>query len=296
MDKKMTVLSEHEKHSAHIKNQILSQSDMAIRYVYLHIHAKSKLLLELETGGNIRFEDEQKDEPWVKECEVAVKAFIKKTISKDAPRTIQIHRLSRLHNRNLKLKLDDKIGLKSDDAFSGLSLVCTTKQAEMDIFSVVEHGFGQESDLLFSNYLDCNIKKKHKDSSNAIQMRKLKRALITKVYTERVAPIKDDAESLSQVESEDYPLIDAVYIERQSTSSKPETNADPAKDFAILDRDLIIPEYFIEYSLEADNNQRMTKFERLALDIAYSNKLSHSNMPHIIGSVSSRFERGQVST
>jgi len=52
----------------------------------------------------------------------------------------------------------------------------------------------------------------------------------------------------------------------------------------------VIPEYFIEYSIEGNKNTYMTKFERLALDIAYSNKLSHSNMPHIIGSLSSHFE------
>jgi hypothetical protein len=58
-----------------------------------------------------------------------------------------------------------------------------------------------------------------------------------------------------------------------------------------MDKRIIIPEYFIEYSLEGDTSPKyMTKFERLALDISYSNKLSHSNMPHIIGSLSSHFE------
>lgn len=57
-----------------------------------------------------------------------------------------------------------------------------------------------------------------------------------------------------------------------------------------MDSSIVVPEYFIEYSLEREKNTHMTKFERLALDVAYSNKLSHSNMPQIIGSLSNHFE------
>ena len=64
------------------------------------------MLLELETGGNLRFEDEQKNDPWVSECENLVKMFIKPIASKHSPRTIHVHRISKLHNRHIKLNFD----------------------------------------------------------------------------------------------------------------------------------------------------------------------------------------------
>lgn len=90
-------------HHSEISSQIMDQryifdynSDMAIR----------KLLLELETGGNVRFEDEQQGDVWINECENLVKLFIKRSATSDFRRTIQIHRISRLHNRHMKMKFD----------------------------------------------------------------------------------------------------------------------------------------------------------------------------------------------
>ena len=96
IENKLSTLKTLLAHRSDIHNQILNQSDMAIR----------KLLLELETGGNIRFEDEQKEDAWVADCEALVKMFIKRAASKTSPRTIQIHRISRLHNRHMKLKFE----------------------------------------------------------------------------------------------------------------------------------------------------------------------------------------------
>jgi hypothetical protein len=65
------------------------------------------------------------------------------------------------------------------------------------------------------------------------------------------------------------------------------------KNLRILNNQLIMPEYLIEYSLENEKNPCATKFERLSLDISYSNKLSHSNMPSTISSLLSRFDNGK---
>jgi hypothetical protein len=86
-------------HHSEISSQIMDQSDMAIR----------KLLLELETGGNVRFEDEQQGDAWINECENLVKLFIKRSVTNDLRRTIQIHRISRLHNRHMKMKFDVRV-------------------------------------------------------------------------------------------------------------------------------------------------------------------------------------------
>ncbi|KAJ3196285.1 Leucine-rich repeat-containing protein 9 [Irineochytrium annulatum] len=54
IESKMRTLLSLQNHKKDVANQISQQSDMAIR----------KLLLELETGGNVRFEDDQRDDSW----------------------------------------------------------------------------------------------------------------------------------------------------------------------------------------------------------------------------------------
>lgn len=176
--KKYDVLAAHDNHNKNIQHQIYLQSDMAIR----------KLLLELETGGNVRFEDEQKDEAWVKECEALVKVFIKKTITPNSPKSVQIHRLSKLHNRNLKIMLEGKLGPKINQPNYAFHLCCKLKQSEMDAFEILENGFREDSEFSFSNYIDSTL------SENSFTefetSRKLKRALIVKVYTDRIEEYK----------------------------------------------------------------------------------------------------------
>lgn len=282
--KKYDVLAAHDNHNLHIKSQISLQSDMAIR----------KLLLELETGGNVRFEDEQKDEAWVKECEALVKVFIKKTVTAHSPKAVQIHRLSKLHNRNLKLLLEGKLGPKMHQPNYSFHLCSKLKNSDIDAFEVVEHGFRTDRQLYFTNYIDFTAPDDiYKDGESS---RRLNRALIVKVYTDRVQEFEGGIinyylirqESLQNIDKNEYQAIDAVFNVKTFPSVKP--GSDTAKDYFIMDSSIVVPEYFIEYSLEGEKNKQMTKFERLALDIAYSNKLSHSNMPNIIGSLSNHFE------
>ena len=99
---------------------------------------------------------------------------------------------------------------------------------------------------------------------------------------------------LHNLDKEAYRSYDAVYKNIKSSSDK--VGMESVKDYVILDGSIIVPEYFIEYSVERDKNKFLTKFERLSLDIAYSNKLSHSNMPQIIGSLSNHFDSSPVSS
>ena len=175
---KYNVLAMNDVHNKHIQSQISLQSDMAIR----------KLLLELETGGNVRFEDEQKDESWVKDCEDLVKMFMKKTITPNSPKAVQIHRLSKLHNRNLKMNLEGKLGPKIQQQNYAFHLCCIFKDEKMDAFEIVEHGFRADSLIMFSNYIDCTMPKdSFKDCETS---KRLNRAVIVKVYTDRVEEYK----------------------------------------------------------------------------------------------------------
>ena len=148
-----------------------------------------KLLLELETGGNVRFEDEQKDEPWVKECEGLVKTFIKRKLASNSPKSVQIHRLSKLHNRNLKLLIETKLGSKMQQQNYSFHLCWKFNQSEMDAFEILEHGFRKDIPLTFSNYMDCTLTEK--SSVDIESSKRLDRALIVRVYTDRICDIND---------------------------------------------------------------------------------------------------------
>jgi hypothetical protein len=174
INKKQSLQETYKNHVQSVKDEIQLQGNMAIR----------KLLLELETGGNVRFEDEQKNAEWIKECEGIVKSFTKKAISKDGPKSIQIHRISRLHNRPLKLRLAQKLGVKYDpETKSGHYLCSQVYQEESKIFSIVEHGLVGEKDSVFTDYMDCKL-----PTGN----RRLQRALIFRAHTDRVAEIDEN--------------------------------------------------------------------------------------------------------
>ena len=252
-----------------------------------------KLLLELETGGNIRFEDEQKEELWVKECESIVKQFIKRAISKDSPKTVQIHRLSKLHNRFLKTSFEEKSEQKIQDSDPGMNmqtLCCLLNDSESDVFHLVEHGF-ESRNALFSNYLNCSVEKDVE--STDFNRKKLKKALIVKVYGTNYTLV--DSNPGTSYSSKDFPGMDGVYMEVLNSKTSLQSSECP-KDYILFHHECILPLYFIEYSLEAEKNSFSSKLERLALDIAYSNKLSHSIMPNIIGSLTSKFEKCPVCT
>ncbi|OAJ40643.1 hypothetical protein BDEG_24350 [Batrachochytrium dendrobatidis JEL423] len=273
-------------HRSDIHSQIMNQSDMAIR----------KLLLELETGGNVRFEDEQKDDPWVSECENLVKVFIKRAVSKNSPRTIQIHRISRLHNRNMKLQFDDRL-MKAGDTDTPLPLCYHGRESSSDdVFSVVEHGCELipgttrlAESVVLSNVLDCYDGQTSENNENEPQMstivkKSLRQAVIIRGLLKNSANVSNTIESIKQCKVNEYPKMDAVYQKISNlfkNKDTPTKTGDIPKEYCVFSRNVLLPEYFIEYSLESDMDQYTTQLERLLVDIAYSNRMSHSDMPSI---------------
>ncbi|KAI8921751.1 hypothetical protein BC831DRAFT_475811 [Entophlyctis helioformis] len=273
-------------HRSDIYNQIMNQSDMAIR----------KLLLELETGGNVRFEDEQKDDPWVVECENLVKIFIKRAVSKHSPRTIQIHRISRLHNRHMKLKFEDRFAkLPESDKSSHLCFHGRQSNSD-DVFSVVEHGCQLvpgttifANGVLLSNFLDCHEDKGTDTACDSVAKKTLRQAIIVRSIPANVSEVAESSSSIEHVNADHYPGRDGVcqrITNRPHIKGNTVVHGEYPKEYFVFDRDVLLPEYFIEYSLESDLDRYTTQLERLMVDIAYSNRMSHSDMPNIVSELS----------
>ncbi|TPX66556.1 hypothetical protein SpCBS45565_g04405 [Spizellomyces sp. 'palustris'] len=106
---KSNTLQHLHMHKTQLLCQIIDTSDMAIR----------KLLLELETGGNVRFEQVEDDNE-------VVSRILENS-------SVNVHCISRVHNRFLRNQFE--AATKPDDPFTYL---CFQSQ---DIFSIVEYGF-----------------------------------------------------------------------------------------------------------------------------------------------------------
>ncbi|KAJ3285947.1 Leucine-rich repeat-containing protein 9 [Borealophlyctis nickersoniae] len=298
-------------HKEEIANQINQQSDMAIR----------KLLLELETGGNVRFEDEQREDAWFEACEALVKTFILRGTSRQAHKRVQIHRISRLHNRNLKNKFEGRLATKpeSERNFEYLCYQPSSDHAD-EVFAAVEHGFSSEcspqqncaNGVVLSNFLECTdtdtIATTDGMSSQSAKIlpqsdsrKKLRQAVIVKVYTWHVAKVPDIKNFVQTRSPQSFAGKDCIYQDFVPPNAAPLSPSeqlcdDPYRLYVVADRDLILPEYFVEYSLESDLDHLTTRVEKLMVDIAYSNKLSLADMPAIVTEVCAKLGNQDTSS
>lgn len=258
-------------HHSEIRSQIMDQSDMAIR----------KLLLELETGGNVRFEDEQSAESWVAECHLLINILVKPCGAND---NIQIHRISRIHNRHMKMKFEDGSS-RCKNAKSSFLCFHGKRSNSDDIFSVVEHGKqidlysgGLSNTLLLNNFLDC-----HNEGDG--EAKSLRQAVIVKVVLG--APKALEVDTFDEIQSE---VMKAGEIRMKAVSPNASNGLIEEGTQYYTVAKTVVPEYFIEYSMISNLDQYTTALEKLLIDIAYSSRLSHAEMPHILTELSSKIE------
>ncbi|KAI8896203.1 hypothetical protein BC833DRAFT_598395 [Globomyces pollinis-pini] len=268
-EKKYKYVCDMNQHVNKLQNQITNQSNEAIR----------ALLLELETGGNVRFEDEQKGAPWVLHCEKQIKKFIRRAASKDSPKTIQIHRISKLHNRGSKIKFEER-ATRQTGPDKGIYLCFQNNDGNADIFSIAEHGFDVKSKqgIMMTNYFDCQ----DLNSSN-----KLRKAIILRIGHCKTHEIGYE-DVLEDINVDAFSGCDILYQRLDQSDGKAGT--DQPKRCLVLNPDCLLAEYAVEYSLETDLDPNTTQLERLVIDIAYSNRLSHANMPTIVNELSSKIK------
>ncbi|KAJ3037570.1 Leucine-rich repeat-containing protein 9, partial [Rhizophlyctis rosea] len=272
IDKKSLTLRALNRHKEDIASHITQQSDMAIR----------KLLLELETGGNVRFEDEQTTDAWFQTCETLVKTFILKATTHTPHRRIQIHRISRIHNRFLKNKFEEKVAMRSGMGDGEMEYLCWQMGTGDVGFRVVEHGFRgldvevERGRVVFNNFLDCEEGGEGVGKGKGREVgKRLKQAVIVRAFAGRVGCV----ENLDVAQP--TPSHDLLY-QNLPTPNIHTSAEDTSRMYLPTDLDLVLPEYFVEYSIESDLDRLTTKVEKLMVDIAYSNKLSLADMPGVV--------------
>ena len=230
-----------------------------------------KLILELETGGNIRFEDEQNGQEWVKECEDLLKLFSKRSFfgKMSNLEALNIHRISKLHNRYARQRFEEKNRQKLDYQM----FLCYQGGVD-DLFNAIEQSNSNpeimtDKDSVLKNYLEI------KDTDTIMQ------AIIVRVAFEKI--IETTNESFLNFENDSG--ADAL-------SYTVDSKLGALKYFSR--KNVYVPEYFIEYSISSEIDPQNTALENIVMDVAYSNRLAKAEMPHIVNELSYNMKESSV--
>ena len=78
-----------------------------------------RLVIELEMGGNVRFEDGTTNDVWFTAChDLILSRFCAGDYRDCGIVGIKIHRITRVHNRVLRIKFEDALASELDDGDS----------------------------------------------------------------------------------------------------------------------------------------------------------------------------------
>ncbi|XP_064621486.1 leucine-rich repeat-containing protein 9-like isoform X3 [Lineus longissimus] len=273
-----------------------------------------RLLCELETGGNLRFEDGALSDVWFTSChDLILSRFCASDYKEQGITGIKIHRITRVHNRILRMRFDDKLAKHSEeeDIYNPQKNTQQRKLLEYLFWvwdpevpggqtepaRVLEEGFldadthlqlGKDGAIPLANSLNMADKfrieyklkqSKGKQYSDNTPFR-LGQLIISKVYIGRSQPSLD----MKQVNKAFYPHTDSVFrpkkhdnckVRAQSRTSMsnpdlvPPPPAPPQQcecinrqcEWFVFDRDLVMPEYVVEFEYMTRLKPRNTFFQ-----------------------------------
>ncbi|KAJ8411732.1 hypothetical protein AAFF_G00153700 [Aldrovandia affinis] len=240
------------------------------------------LLMELETVGNIRFEEGSPADPWFNSCyDLLLSRFCVWDFKGHGVTGIKINRIIRIHNRALRLRFEDKLHalLASEDTFSQnykrwleyLFYVHDPEHAsENELLSILEEGFksgdaykalGRERAVPLSNSLSVceKLRMEHtlrranavgKHSADSLPFRH-GQILVAKVFLGRSVAVREGVE----VDPDNYTKVHSVYRNAKKEperlcASKLHSNCNcihRKSQWFVFDHELVLPEYLIDF-------------------------------------------------
>ncbi|XP_008581575.1 PREDICTED: leucine-rich repeat-containing protein 9-like [Galeopterus variegatus] len=239
------------------------------------------LLIELETVGNIHFEEGTRSDDWFNSCnELILSRFCTWDFRKYGITGVKVKRVIKVNNRILRLKFEEKFqkSLDNEDMHDSESyrkmLEClfyvfdpevTVKKKHL--LQILEKGFKEsetsklplkkEAVVLANNLSICEcpriefLQQKYKDEKkNSLEHELFRHGilLITKVFLGQSVQACEQ-ESINQA---NYPMVNSVFIPRKYllNSILGQRNCDcgfrQCKWF-VFDHDLVLPEYIVEF-------------------------------------------------
>ncbi|KAI9017610.1 hypothetical protein BC832DRAFT_545188 [Gaertneriomyces semiglobifer] len=263
LDKPMTqrskMLKSVKQYTEKLTETITNMGDTTIR----------KLQVELETGGNVRFEElDRTGADSQPDVHPEVIEHLRSTQSSQHT----IHKILQIHNGYLKGRFETKLNERSvieSTGFEYLFYHGALSEGDSDVLAVIEHGFEvvpREKPVVLSNGLAGNTGSG--DKSNPGRRRsqtenvQLKAAVLVRAYVgncERTASLDNYSLNCSEFDSA-----------CQTTSA--------GKTYIVKDRALLLPCYIVEYS-DGQLDSSTTSLETLLINIAMSSQIADPDMP-----------------
>nr|XP_060475937.1 leucine-rich repeat-containing protein 9 isoform X4 [Panthera onca] len=238
------------------------------------------LLIELETVGNIHFEEGTRSDDWFNSCyELILSRFCTWDFRPYGITGVKVKRIIKVNNRILRLKFEEKLQkfLDNEDMHDSESyrkmLEClfyvfdpevTVKKKHL--LQILEKGFKdsetnklplrKEAVILANSLSMCEgpriefLQQKYKDEKNSPEHELFRHGilLITKVFLGQSVQAREQ-DSINQA---NYPMVNSVFAPRKYllNSIMGQRNCDcsirQCKWF-VFDHDLVLPEYIVEF-------------------------------------------------
>jgi hypothetical protein len=161
-----------------------------------------------------------------------------------------------------------------------------SKDDGADIFQIAEFGFESmfprqryPNGIPVTNYFECY----ETDQRNYNLLKSI-------IFRSRLSRVKKNSEYDAPLEVIDSQYYDATYQSCETTEEDKDNGDHEKRKYGIFDHECLYPEYLVEYSLEKDHIQKNSQLEKLIIDIAFSNRISHANMPMIVQELSSKIK------
>ncbi|UPR04217.1 leucine-rich repeat domain-contataining protein [Chloropicon primus] len=249
-----------------------------------------RMVIELETGGNIRLEDGNMSDLWYASCVDLVKSrsFIQ-DFKELGVRGVNIVRVTRIHNRCLRHKFEETVHKmsKKSDASSDSANNKNERSIEYlfygehdggvegEMSHVIEDGFrpsaeyasmGLDGAVKLSNSVSVSCYDEVKDvlqvrSPMGLSERPTCQLIISRVYLGKCTQYTKDKSMLAQAQSPTkQPAgngIDANKISRHTMPGfdalfKVKSNNPKQRSWFVFDSTLVLPEYVVEFEFEVE--------------------------------------------
>uniref|UniRef100_A0A8C7RE95 Leucine rich repeat containing 9 n=1 Tax=Oncorhynchus mykiss TaxID=8022 RepID=A0A8C7RE95_ONCMY len=227
------------------------------------------LLMELETVGNIRFEEGCSTDPWFTSCyDLLLSRFCAWDYKAHGITGIKINRIIRIHNRSLRLRFEDKLHtlLASEENYKRwLEYLFYVSDPERtseknEMLHIPEDGFktadmykalGRERAVPLSNSLSVTdsprIEYTQRQANQGTSKQSIDpllfrhgQLIVSKVFLGRSFPIHEG----NSVDALNYPKAHSVY--RNVSPDGCDCSLRQSQWF-VFDRELVLPEYLIDF-------------------------------------------------
>ncbi|XP_063400283.1 uncharacterized protein LOC134684896 [Mytilus trossulus] len=243
----------------------------------------NRMLIELESGGNVRFEEGSPTDIWFSSCpDLVLSRFCASDYKDHNVSGIKIHRIIRIHNRMLQTRFDDILSSIVDDP-DGEYYPCNRNTGYRKLLEYLfwmqdpqlSNGANEPGHLLEEGFLEAQTYSdlrrdgavslsnslsladrhriehltkngKNSDYSDSCSFR-YGQLVISKVYLGKSVKALDDR----QISKSSYPKIDAVFKPRKMCiSNEGDTLCECSArqcEWYLFDSRLVLPEYVVEF-------------------------------------------------